>query len=182
MKSPYYDPGHAYQRAAPPASLPATVLGTDEVPPGAWAGHIMKAPWARAREGCWLKTDLLRLLVTKPSVREPMLRLTHLNNREPQARDITRQARANVGNIRVIQQTLVNSNEAVAEAANVSRASDDHDLLVNIAFTRGAIRENGRNIDEIEDSMEQMQTEILILLSQIRGLRQQMAALNARLS
>lgn len=93
-----------------------------------------------------------------------------------------RQARANVRNRRVIQQTLVNTNEAVAEAANASRASDDHNLLDNIAFTRGAIRENGRNIDEIEDSMEQMTTEILILLSQIRGLRQQMAALNARRS
>ncbi|KAJ5686589.1 hypothetical protein N7536_009208 [Penicillium majusculum] len=76
----YYDPGPAYQRVSPPASLPATVLGTDEVPPGAWAGHILKAPWARAREGRWLKTDLLRLLVTKPSVREPMLRLTHVRS------------------------------------------------------------------------------------------------------
>ncbi|KAJ5470673.1 hypothetical protein N7530_008030 [Penicillium desertorum] len=46
-----YDPGPAYQRVAPPTSLPATVLGTDEVPPGSWAEHIMKAPWARAREG-----------------------------------------------------------------------------------------------------------------------------------
>jgi hypothetical protein len=80
-----------------------------------------------------------------------------------------RQARANFRNGRVIQQTLVNTNEAVAEAANASRASDDHDLLDNIAFTRGAIRANGRNMDDIEEPMEQMQTEILMLLSQMRG-------------
>jgi hypothetical protein len=48
--------------------------GTDECPPGQCAEHIKKAPWARAREGRWLKTDLLRMLVTRTPVRKPMLR------------------------------------------------------------------------------------------------------------
>jgi hypothetical protein len=49
-----------------------------------------------------------------------------------------RLARPNVRNGKVIQQTLVNNNEAIPKAANASTAPNDHDLLDNIAFTRGA--------------------------------------------
>lgn len=69
---------NGYQQVATPASLPATVLGTDQCPSGQWAKHIMGTLWAKARNARFLKTPLLRLLATMTELREPLLRPTHV--------------------------------------------------------------------------------------------------------